>query len=137
MYLDFELSNFYRQPFELDGCQWPTVEHYFQAAKFTDEQQQARIRNAASPRQAKQLGHGLSPLRSDWERVRESVMLRALDAKFRLPVMRELLLGTGNALLQEASPTDSYWGIGADGKGRNRLGCLLMQLRETLRQEQT
>ena len=28
------LSNFAVAPFELDGRQWPTVEHYFQAAKF-------------------------------------------------------------------------------------------------------
>jgi predicted NAD-dependent protein-ADP-ribosyltransferase YbiA (DUF1768 family) len=30
--------------------------------------------------------------------------------------------------------TDSFWGCGSDGKGRNMLGRLLMELRERLRE---
>ncbi len=31
-----DFSNFSRHGVELDGRYWPTVEHYFQAQKFTD-----------------------------------------------------------------------------------------------------
>ena len=32
------------------------------------------------------------------------------------------------------SRNDSYWADGGDGKGRNQLGKILMQVREELRQ---
>jgi len=47
--------------------------------------------------------------------------------------LRELLLGTGHRELVEASPFDHYWGCGADGSGQNRLGRLLMKIREEFR----
>jgi predicted NAD-dependent protein-ADP-ribosyltransferase YbiA (DUF1768 family) len=34
----YEFSNFYVAPFHLDGKTWNTVEHYFQASKFTETQ---------------------------------------------------------------------------------------------------
>jgi hypothetical protein len=39
------------------------------------------------------------------------------------------------APLVEASPFDAYWGCGRSGKGKNRLGQLLMQVRAKLRSE--
>ena len=47
--------------------------------------------------------------------------------------LRDVLLGTGDEEIVEDSPTDGYWGCGADGKGRNRLGEILMEVRATLR----
>lgn len=49
--------------------------------------------------------------------------------------IRQSLLMTGNATLVEHTKNDSYWGDGGDGTGKNRLGILLMQLREELREE--
>lgn len=73
-------------------------------------------------------------IRPDWTTVRDDVMRTGLKAKFtQNPELRKKLLSTGSARLIENSPRDSYWGIGADGKGQNRLGCLLMELREELR----
>jgi hypothetical protein len=62
-------------------------------------------------------------------------MMTALKEKFsdRHPELRELLLKTGNAILQDASPRDNYWGIGSKGMGQNKLGVMLMSLRDTLR----
>jgi len=61
-------------------------------------------------------------------------MRRALRAKFETHVdARDLLLSTGDEPLLEASPEDPYWGIGRDETGLNRLGILLMELREELR----
>jgi hypothetical protein len=132
-----EFSNFAPCGFEEDGKYWPTVEHYFQAQKFKGKECEAhreRIRKARSPREAKQLGQSRKfPLRGDWECVKENIMRHALRKKFEDPRLRELLLSTGNRPLIEASPYDDYWGEGRDGRGRNRLGVLLVELRAELR----
>lgn len=63
-------------------------------------------------------------------------MREALLAKFtQYSDLRDLLLQTGEAKLVENSPYDDYWGTGKDGRGQNRLGVLLMQLRNQLRSE--
>ncbi|KAF9427053.1 hypothetical protein BGZ94_005546 [Podila epigama] len=65
-------------------------------------------------------------------------MFLALMRKFSKeePILRNLLLSTGTCQLAEASPRDSYWGTGNDGKGLNRLGFLLEKARAfILRQE--
>jgi hypothetical protein len=47
--------------------------------------------------------------------------------------IREVLLSTGDELIVENSPIDYYWGCGKDGSGKNRLGEILMEVREILR----
>jgi ribA/ribD-fused uncharacterized protein len=74
------------------------------------------------------------PLRRDCESVKEGVMLDALRAKFtQHEELTAVLLGTGDAILVEHTAKDSYWGDGGDGSGKNRLGHLLMKVREELR----
>jgi predicted NAD-dependent protein-ADP-ribosyltransferase YbiA (DUF1768 family) len=73
-------------------------------------------------------------LRADWEAAKEGVMKEGLRAKFSSnPTLANLLLSTGERRIVENSPRDSYWGIGKDGRGKNRLGALLMEVREELR----
>ncbi len=65
-------------------------------------------------------------------------MKDSIIAKFNQhPVLREELLMTGGAYLVEHTRNDKYWGDGGDGgtheKGRNRLGALLMEVREEIR----
>jgi hypothetical protein len=128
-------SNFSRHPILLNGVTWPTSEHYYQAQKFAGQPDEEAVRLAGSPKQAAVMGRDPArPLRPDWEAVREAVMLDALRAKFTQHAdLRALLLGTGDAVLVEHSPHDRYWGDGGDGTGRNRLGVLLMQVRDELR----
>jgi N-glycosidase YbiA len=132
-----EFSNFAPFPIEIDGQSWPTTEHYYQAQKFDDPAYREQIRAAASPMIAAKLGRSRKvPLRDDWEQVRDEVMHRAVAAKFRThAALRDLLLSTGDHLIVEDSPTDSYWGCGADGNGRNMLGVILMRVRAELRGE--
>lgn len=132
------LSNFARSPIRLDGYIWPTVEHYYQAQKFTGTEHEHLIRLAASPALAAQLGRDRTrPLRSDWAEVRGEVMRRALLAKFsQHRRLKEQLLATVSATLVERTRQDAYWGDGGDGHGQNRLGRLLMQVRDQLRQEE-
>jgi ribA/ribD-fused uncharacterized protein len=129
-----EFSNFSAHPIDLDGQRWPTTEHYFQAQKFADPALQAKIRSAKDPGDAARLGRRLPGLRSDWEQVKDDVMLHALRAKFNQhPKLGQLLLSTGDAKLVEHTVNDRYWADGGDGSGKNRLGELLMQLRSELR----
>ena len=126
-----ELSNFWTAPFEVDGIRWASVEHYYQANKADDPEQVAWVRKAQSAGEAKRRGRRVR-LRFDWERVKDKVMLTALRAKFGQHAdVREVLLGTGDATLHEDSPDDLYWGA----RGRDRLGELLMQVREELQKE--
>jgi len=60
-------------------------------------------------------------------------MAEALMCKFtQHPRIKFKLISTGTALLRENSPIDGYWGVGAKGKGKNRLGEMLMVLRAQL-----
>jgi ribA/ribD-fused uncharacterized protein len=130
------LSNFSPPGVEVDGTYWPTVEHFFQAQKFAEPEVRERIRRIATPKEARSLGQSRAlKLRADWDMVREEVMLKALRIKFRVPAARELLLSTGNRMLVESSPFDYFWAAGKDGSGQNRLGHLLGQVRDELRQE--
>jgi N-glycosidase YbiA len=127
------LSNFSPPGIEQDGVFWPTVEHFFQAQKFDSLEMKARIRRAATPKLARELGQSRAyPIRADWDNVRDEIMLHGLRVKFAQPAATKLLLSTGDKTLIEASPFDHYWAAGQDGSGRNRLGELLMQVRREL-----
>ena len=129
-------SNFSRHPFVVNGTEWPTVEHYYQAQKFLDNERIELIRLTSSPSEARKLGRekGL-PILPNWDEIRDDVMFEALHAKFRQhSEIAKLLLSTGDALLVEENPFDSYWGCGRDGNGKNRLGLSLMKVRKQLRE---
>ncbi|GEA26496.1 N-glycosidase [Microcystis aeruginosa NIES-4325] len=74
------------------------------------------------------------PLRPDWENIKEEIMYRGVLRKFTIPSnIRQIMLGTGNSLLVENSAIDYYWGCGADGSGKNRLGHILMEVKQVFR----
>lgn len=129
-------SNFARYPIQLKGKIWPTSEHYFQAQKFAGTEHEAAIRLAESPKIAARMGRSRQqPLRPDWERVKDDVMREAVLAKFtQHPDIRATLLSTGEAHLIEHTTNDDYWADGGDGSGQNRLGQILMEVREHLRE---
>lgn len=52
------LSHFHYATIHLDGEDWPTVEHYFQAQRSDDPAYRSAIRGAVSPGIAKRLGAG-------------------------------------------------------------------------------
>lgn len=130
-----EFSNFSKHAVFLQGKIWRTAEHFYQAQKFKALPLQEKVRAAESPMIAKEIANKLEPehLQANWKSLKEEVMKQVLQAKFsQHPELKSLLLSTGESKIYEHSPTDSYWGDGEDGKGLNRLGCLLMELRDTL-----
>src|SRR5262249_8746584 len=96
-------SNFSRHSVQLKGHTWPTSEHYFQAQKFAGTEHEDAVRRASTPREAARLGRDRQlPLRRDWERVKDAVMREVVLAKFTQHAdLRDLLLGTGDAVLVE------------------------------------
>lgn len=129
-----EFSNFAKFGVEMDDVWWQTVEHYFQAQKFMDVAYRERIRRSSKPKDAKALGMTRAfPLREDWEDVKDVIMYEAVRKKFQThPEPRELLLSTGNQEIVENAPMDAYWGCGPDGQGLNKLGKILMRVRQEL-----
>ena len=128
-----EFSNFARYPIVIDDVMWYSSEHYFQAMKFPhDLEYQDKIRTTKACRDIKILGrNGQMKLRPDWEDVKEDVMMIALRAKFdQYPELKQLLLSTAGKSLVEHTDNDNYWGDAGDGSGLNRLGNLLVELRE-------
>lgn len=133
-----EFSNFALYPIKLKKKNWPTSEHYFQAQKFLDTQYREKIRKATSPMLAARLGRTRKVrIRRDWERVRNSVMFDAIQAKFTQHAgLQQLLLSTDDRKLIEHTDADDYWGDGGGG-GSNMLGEILMQVRMQLRDKRT
>lgn len=127
------LSNFWPAPVRYGGILFPTTEHAYQAAKSNDRNEAVRVSLLKSPGDAKRVGRTLT-VRPDWEQVKEAVMLDVLRLKFALPDLRRKLLATGSVQLVEGNTWgDRYWGV-CNGAGKNRLGVLLMQVREECRQ---
>lgn len=130
-------SNFSPHGIELDGVCWLTVEHYYQAQKFVGTPDSIIIPSIQTvPRacDAAQLGRDKTRNpRPDWDTVKLNVMRRAVMAKFLTHLdIQAVLLGTGDAVLVENSPTDWFWGCGQDGTGQNHLGQILMSVRAAI-----
>ena len=134
------LSNFYPSEIEYEGVVYPTVEHAFQAAKTLDINEREEIAKLATPSLAKKAGRSVK-LRSDWENVKDEVMLACLRTKFSIPELREKLVATGDEWLIEGNTWhDNYWGDCscpkcAGIKGKNTLGYLLCVVRREILEE--
>jgi len=145
------LSNMSAHPIDMDGEKFPTVEHYFQAMKakeFKDDEIYNKIIKSKTPKAAKALGAKVKNFITEvWDDKRNEFMSRAVHAKFtQHPELRKELLDTGDKVIGEANPRDTYWGIGTSiesdkskfpskWRGKNKLGHMLMELRTRYKQE--
>ncbi len=132
-------SNFSNHAVNIGGKTWKSSEHYFQAQKFVGTKYESLIRKAPYAGEAAKMGRDRSlPLRKDWESVKDNIMRDVVYAKFtQHKSCKELLLSTGNAKIVEHTENDSYWGDGGDGRGKNRLGQILMEIRERIKNEES
>jgi ribA/ribD-fused uncharacterized protein len=125
------LSNFYPAKLKIWNMKFGCAEAAFQAAKFLHKPDVAARFTHLDGEEAWKLAQKMSyQQRGDWYQVREGIMADVVRAKFQqYPDLKELLLATGDAYLVEHTSRDAFWADGGDGKGKNRLGYLLMQVR--------
>lgn len=143
------LSNFYDCEVLVDGIRYPSVEHAFQAGKTLDMSIRKSFSCAPTPKDAKKCGRQIA-LREDWDKVKDERMLECLRAKFsvkrgtmrntgikyEIRELRDKLLDTKDSeLIEGNNHGDKYWGQ-VKGEGQNKLGKLLMQVREEIRKEE-
>ncbi len=142
------LSQWQACSFVVDGVRYRSAEQYMMAEKariFGDDETLEKILSAKLPRKIKALGREVKSFDGKkWDRVKFKVVVSGNMAKFSQN--RELLsflLGTGDAMLVEASPKDSIWGVGLKEsdrdildpdkwKGENLLGKALVEVRSKL-----
>jgi len=128
------LSNFFPCDVTTDaGLTYASVEHAYQAAKATTEEERLAIAGASSPKKAKHRGSKLTPS-PDWSSRKVEVMRSLLRRKFASGTeLAAKLVATGDAELIEGKRLgDEFWGR-CNGVGQNHLGRLLMETRDSLR----
>lgn len=131
----FEFTNFSHYPVKIDGERWPTTEHYYQAMKFIDKQIQGKIKNMSTAREAFSFAQkNRNLIRKDWHQVNISFMVKAVTAKFtQYQKLKKLLIDTNfRVLVEDAKEKDNFYGAGADYKGENHLGRILMHIRRNI-----
>ena len=129
----YVFNNFSAHAIEFRGKLYPTSEHAYQAAKCTDPQGCEEIRNARSPGRAKTLANETYGAAKDpaWDSKKVAVLEEILRAKLtQHPEAQKALRDSGHEDIVEDSPTDYFWGEGADGSGQNMLGKLWMKIRD-------
>lgn len=148
-------SNWYTSPFDYDtgtpeyGVQtFTSAEQAFMLHKaylFNDHESIAKIMATHNPAQQKKLGKLVKDFdKAKWESVCVDLITNVLVAKFSSgPIIKQILLDTGDKHIVEASPYDVVWGIGmgvddedildeSKWKGKNFLGICLMNARNIL-----
>lgn len=126
------LSNFYDSKIVYNGIEYPTAEHAYQAQKSGNNKIQRIFAYLKSPNDAKLLGRAIK-IREDWEQIKDLVMFNIVFAKFNQnPELAAKLYNTNNRELIEGNHwNDVYWGV-CNGIGENKLGKILMQIRNQL-----
>jgi ribA/ribD-fused uncharacterized protein len=122
---------------------------YVKALFFGDIASAKAILAESSPRKQKALGRTVQGyVDAEWLKNCRSLMTPGLLAKFAQNLSAgRVLLGTGDALIVEASPYDCVWGVGLEAgdprildqatwRGTNYLGFTLMATRDQLRTQQ-
>ena len=122
------------KPFVLEDVEWPTVEHYFQAMRFSDPEHRMKIRAVESVDQLQKLSKSwFKSKRKDWNQIKVTIMTRGLYMQSQMYAdMKESILETGDQRLVENSMYDYFWGCGRDRRGENQYGVVLMNIRAKL-----
>ncbi len=73
-------------------------------------------------------------IKKNWDRIKDNVMYDIVYAKFNQhEELKNLLLSTTDSILIEHTENDHYWGDGGDGSGKNRLGKILVKVRDKIK----
>jgi ribA/ribD-fused uncharacterized protein len=142
-------SQWYESPFELNGIEYKTSEHWMMSQKallFDNKEIHEQIVNSASPGEAKELGRKVVGFdETVWKENRIEIVRLGNIHKFNQnKELGKYLINTKERILVEASPVDTIWGIGLtkdsekakniySWRGLNLLGFALMEARDFLR----
>lgn len=129
------LSNFFPAPVEFMDLKFPSSEHAYQYMKNPNDPYAQKILNegsSLSPSQVKRLSRKIK-LSDDWSQKKDDIMFHIVLSKFQQNKhLKNFLLQTGDQELIEGNTWgDVYWGV-CNGVGENRLGKILMKVREIL-----
>lgn len=114
---------------DMDGTEYRSSEHYYQSHKTLDNHERYLIQTSRTPMHSKTLGRRCE-LRPDWNDVKDQVMESALRLKFNNEYLRNKLIETyPHELIEGNYWGDTYWGV-CDNRGQNKLGMLLMEIRD-------
>lgn len=135
--------------FIINGIRFNCAEQYMMAEKaklFGDTQILNQIMSTNNPVEQKKLGRQVSNFDPIiWGNRCNTIVYTGNMNKFKQnPRMKQQLLDTKNSIIAEASPYDNIWGVGmreSDPRitnpnywvGQNRLGVILMKIREELK----
>jgi ribA/ribD-fused uncharacterized protein len=128
------LANFSDHPITIKAIYYKTVEHYFQSQKFTNNDIKNQVIRSINAEQAKLIAKENKDKRvGNWADIKEQVMARGIYAKFtQYEDLKLKLIQTGNKIIVEKTIDDYYWGCGLNNNGLNRMGVLLMKLRNKI-----
>ena len=131
------LANNYPAPVVCEGIDYPSAEAAFQASRVDDIATRKQFA-LFSPEKVRQKGNMLTPP-PGWEDKKDDIMREIVRLKFlQNPELRERLLATGSRCLIDGGKgkKDTYWGVNTiTWEGENRLGEILMELRERIKKE--
>jgi len=129
-------SNWSAHRIEIWGKTFATIEHAYQYKKFieTDVAWAERIREAASPIEAKRLGWLRKIDVLQWDSKRLAIMRDLLMAKTaqHAEVRKALIMSQSRVIIENDDQQDTFWGVGASYTGQNNLGKIWMDLRRKL-----
>jgi ribA/ribD-fused uncharacterized protein len=126
-------SNFYPAPVRYGGQVWKCNEYLYQAQKHRGTPYYDELFAAPNAWSAMKMGRVKPVSVPNWDDLKDDNMRVVNFLKFiQHPDLGEQLTSTGLDRIVEAGGHDSYWAEGPDGKGLNRLGIILMEIRTLL-----
>lgn len=132
----YAFDNFSAYTVEVWGKKFPTVEHAYQWKKYEESNPQLarEIFDAANPSAVKKISDAhTKEILPAWHDKKVEIMEEILRAKTQQhEKVRKLLVESGTRTIIENSPTDSFWGIGPHGDGKNMVGKIWMKIRNEL-----
>ena len=130
------LSAFYSDPIWYEGRRYNTAEHCYQHQKAVFHRNSDaghRILSSKTPGEAKRLAAKLIKCNKEWENQGPAIMERIIRAKAnQCQTFHNALQSTNSKLLIHNMETDSKWGCGKDGNGKNLMGKILMKVRHSI-----
>lgn len=141
--LPLEIFAIYFSPYTahtitIDGVVYPTVEHAYQCARYTDPQIIEAVRTAKSPVEAWKISaqykpHTISTFAERKLEIMKDLMRKKVEQH---DDVRQALIDSGDVMIVKhittGPPADGFWDDGEDGKGLNHIGRMWMEIREEL-----